>query len=364
MSKNPALLTRAAASPGCFYIPGIDSAIPPELSLSSNRAKALARFADQAAKAGVPLPKGVFTSVDEMVREQWNQYLATFAEDAFNGVRGSPQMHVGDAHLLVLIDSPRNLEVFQLEPVVCPLESARAGLGWFVHNVLVEGISHGHQVYDASMVTYFLEGYLYDMDEFTDQSYARAILLHEGMEVPGTVSEERIQQLREEYRFWPSDLLECLGNQPNLLYGWKVLKERTTPLKPAQALHWLARNRLHPLAKVVQAALELQRAFKADKGRAFCWQISDDELEPVGASCFIAWSEPDLLIEAVEHHEEMLLNGGMTQDAYARAILPLEGATDKAFRQLASDTLSYINRWALLAKLLSHFPTWEENHEG
>jgi PRTRC genetic system protein F len=351
--------------PTCFSLPEIDEAIPPQLGFGVRRAITLSRFASAAVFEGIPLPEGTFSTIEEVVQAQWAQHtLRIHGHHGFQGLAGGLEIHVTDSRLEVIINAEPNLNVYQLKPVVQALEKMQPGLGWFVSEVLGKASCFGHEIYDMGFAAYMLDSMYWNLEEFNDESYARAMLMEEGGYVPkGPIDAETLERLRGEYGYWPSDVLEEAGGHVHLLRLTDGLRTRPKSLKPAGVRRWLKENSSHRLAGAVASASTLHQEF-ARGDRAFVWNSSEDDTDTLGALCFLTWDRPQLLLEAVRHHEENALNGGQAVEAFARCQLPLDTqGTDKDLRQLARATLRYLNRWALLAKLLSHFPMWEDDDE-
>lgn len=345
---------------GCFFLPAIDAAIPVQLDQARKRSAVLSRFASAADAAGVPLPAGEFVTIKQVVQAQWTHYIQQrFPSDSFQMLVGAPAISVVDDHLEILIGAESTLTTFRVKTVIESLESALPGLGWFVHEQIDSAISYGHEIYSMGFVGYMLDGLCWEMNEFTDDAYARAMLMEEGSEPPkGPIDAETMERLRSDYSHWPSSILEEVDGHGHLL-GLSMAGRRQRAVSAKSAQQWLSKNRRHEHAEVVSLALELQLAFKrAD--RDFVWNISDDETETIGALCFVAWDSPLLLFEAVSHHEQNQYNGGDAVEAFARRRLAItDETTDRDLRQLAKSTADYINRWALLEKLLSKFPSWD-----
>lgn len=366
MLNNVAFAARPAST-GCFRIPAIDEAVPARLAKDLQRAQTLARFAKAAECAGVPLPIGDFLNIEQVVAAQWSQFLATnYPQGVFDGLAGEPVIGVYDDSLQVLINAESRLNAYRLKPVVEQLEAAAPGLGWFLEAVLSQASYHAHQIYDMGMATYMVEVFHSNLDEFTDQGYARALLLENGEDLPekGPIPQETIDELKQQYSFWPSDLLVEVGGHAHLLRHWHTPSAaKPKVMKRRQAKRWLNANPRNALASAVDAAIQLQRALERDPKRDFVWNGHDDETETMGALCFLVWDVPDLLFEAVQHFEQNQYNGGTVVEAFARNTLDLTKANDEDLQNLAASTVEYFNRWALLGKLLSHFPIWDDDNE-
>lgn len=359
------------APTGGLFIPSIDEEVPVRFCKDLQRAQTLARFAKAAERAGVPLPVGNFLSIEQVVAAQWEQFLTSnFPLDAFDGLAGAPAIGVSDDTLEVVINAESNLNAYQLKPVVEEIEAAASGLGWFIESVLSASTSHGHQIYDMGLVTYMLDVFHGNMGDFSDQGYAHSLLVEQGeRDVPalGLIPQQTIDELKEQYNFWPSDLLTEVGGHKHLLrQGTAPGEKMPKVMSDREAAKWLKANRGHKLAGAVETAIELRKALKNDPVREFIWfGINDvgDESEPMGALCFLCWEDPHLLFEAVSHFEQNQYGGGMAVEAFARRVVNLAEAADEDLRYVAETTVDYFNRWALLGKLLSYFPIWGDDDE-
>lgn len=314
----------------------------------------------------MPLPEGGFLTIEQVLAAQWNQFLASrYPSGTFEALAATPVVEIDDAFLRIIMYAQSHLNAYQLQPVIEPLEAETTGLGWFVEAVLTQASGHGLLLYDMGMASYMLEVFHADLEEFTDQAYARALLLQNGRQLPRRgrpLPQQTIDQLREQYGFWPSDLLADVGGHAHLLrQGYVPAAARPKVLSARGAARWLANHSGHALSGAVAAAIALQGALARDPQRAFSWNGEVDETETLGALGFVAWQQPQLLFEAVQHFEENQHNGGMAVEALARRILPLADASAAQLRALARGTVAYLHRCALLARLLACFPIWEDS---
>jgi len=354
------------AWPGCFLLPAFDEQVPVALGSEHLRARLLAKFAEISAEQGVPLPAGAdYRCLEKVVAAQWQQYV-----DAASGgqpiVSGKPTVVVRDDCIGFRVDALSNLNVFQLKPVIMALENSRTGLGWFVFSVLDDCRSHGHEFYDMCLAAYVLDPHHGELDEFTDEAYVRHLINYEGLDdvSKNEITPQVIERLKPDYSFWPSDVLKTVDGHAHLLGRGRAPK----PLSAPGAKRWLADHARHRFASVVHLAAQLKAEFAADRDRAFVWNRSltdhDDDVQPIGAAGVLAWDDPSLLIELVQHHEEYAYNGSGGVEEYARSLLQgtdLEG--DAGLRKLVRDAKRYFKRWGLINRLLTHFPIWEEDDE-
>ena len=300
------------AWPGCFLLPVFDEQVPVAMGSEHVRERLLARFAKISAEGGVPLPAGAdFRSLEKVVAVQWQQYVdAAFGDRTF--VAGMPTVVVRDDCIGFRVDALSNLNVFQLKPVITALEQSRRGLGWFVLSVLDTCRSHGHEFYDMCLAAWVLDPHHGELDEFTDEAYVRHLINYEGLNdiSENEITPQVIERLKPDYMFWPSDVLETVDGHAHLLGRGRAPK----PLSARSAKQWLADHARDPFSSVVQLAAQLKAEFAADRDRAFVWNRSltdqDEDIQPIGAAAFLAWDDPALLLELVQHHEEYAYNGG------------------------------------------------------
>lgn len=352
---------------GLFSLPTVAADVPAVIAGDGPRSRTLARFADAADRCGVPLPEGAFGSAEEVVKAQWAAYLAAQDHGVMDQLAGNLVVQISDAHLQILLTAEQNLEVYQAKPVVTQLEALLPGLGWFVYETATGGASHGLGLYDMCAAIYMGSYRMADLRSFDDESYAKALLDEEGEEYELPLSEEKLAQIRDEYSgFWPSDILAEIEGNTAMIRGYAKSDQRVASRHQAQK--WLAQNANHAMAPVVQAAVALSSAWAGDRGRQFCLTNGGpfDDHQFIGAPAFIVWDDPQLLFELVEHGEQDLYNGGSSvAEVFGMYAVDLAmGVTDADLMRVARATVSYFERWKLLASLLAHFPTWSNDDES
>ena len=367
-------LTRgASASHGLFALPAISQEIPVVIEEASERSRVIARFALASEAQGLQLPGGNFTRLEEVVAQQWNLHLESIADHFGETLLGCPSLVVTDEDMTVLINARAGIDTFRLKPVIEALEQSLPGLGWFVADVLGSARCTGLFFYDMTMVAYHLDYRLSDLDEFSDQAYARVILAEEGdreYEDETEVPPEQIEEMRQSYQFWPSQILEAVGGHVHLLgLGGIAISKKTASiprkrLSKARVRKWLKENAEDTGASCIRAALDLSKALEAKDSPDFSFYVRGDDVESIGAMCFVAWDDPEMVWEAAGHAEEMAYNSGDVVEAYARKTYPLIGGiTDQQLAELVKDTLGFLNRWHLFEKLVSHFPSARDDDE-
>jgi len=349
-------------------LPAISSEVPANLERGNSRSQLLARLVLAGEAERLKLPGGEFKHVNDVLAHQWMQYADSVSPELGKLLPAHPEVVVTDDALLVTMVAQANLPTFFLKDMVESLEKVSAGLGWFVVEVMTSACGSGMAFYDLRVVTYHMESRFYDLDEFTDQCFARMLLCEEGSrdyddEEP--VSDEAVNQLREQYPFWPSQLLEAAGGHARLLGHRSTSSDmkaqpHVPQMKPAMVQKWIKANHEHPQLECVKAALALHKQLSKKDATAFVFDSSYDELEAIGAMCFVAWEHPEMVYEAAGHAEEYAYNGNGAVEAVGRKVIPLENAaTDGDLSQLVTEFKAYINAWHLFEKLMSHFPKEE-----
>ena len=363
-----------SAVQGCFALPALSAEIPFALEQATERKRVLARLALAGEAGGLALPGGMMHTLEEVVAQQWSNYTEALTPRAGEGMKGTPTFLVTDEQLQVVIGARPDILTYRLKPVVDPLEAALPGLGWFITSVLDQVQSKGLFCYDMPMVVYHLDYRLTELDEFTDQCFARVVLMEEGDYdyEPGTpVSDETMEALREQYVHWPSDILAAVDGHQHLLgtVSYRPARDKRakgTPVSLAKVKHWLRANAQHPQASCVHAAVALKAAVSKRNAADFNFfsNANGSDVESIGAMCFVAWDDPHLLWETASHAEEQAYNCGDVMEAFARKTIPLDkGLTDQQLADLVTETKGFLNLWHLLEELMSHLPVHGDDDE-
>lgn len=362
----------ADADLGLFVLPAISPEVPYVMEQASERSRTLARFALAGEACGLALPGGPSQSLEDVVAQQWTIYMHSISERLGATMLGSPSVLVTDERLSILIGARSDINTYRLKPVVESLEQSMKGLGWFITSVLNLAGRNGLYMYDMAMVAYHLDGRMTELDEFTDQHYARHLLADEGerdYDDESEVSDQKIEELRLNYQHWPSDILQMVDGHVHLLgaisYGAASRTEKVDPpASETQVKRWLKANADHPQAQCVKAAMALHAALQAKDAPDFSFYPAEDDVESIGAMCFIAWDDPYLLWESAGHAEEMAYNGGDVVEAFARKNVSLVGGiTDQQLADLVTETKNYLKTWHLLEQLMSNLPALGDDDE-
>ncbi|MDP3350513.1 MAG: PRTRC system protein F [Hydrogenophaga sp.] len=348
-------------------LPEISSEVPASLQRANTRSQILARLVLAAEAHGLKLPGGPFAQVNDVLTQQWAQYCDAVSPELGRLLLGEPEILVSDDLLDVVINARPDINTFFMKAVVESLEKVAAGLGWFVVSVLQSARGSGFAFYDLTVVSYHLESRFWDLDEFTDECYASHLLMEEGDREYGDDSkptEDDMARLREQYQFWPSQILEAAGGHDVLLGGVVAAKDskkpRVAPMKPSAVHKWIKANSDHAQLECVKAALALQKHLSKKEATALIFDSGPDDTQAVGGMCFLAWEDPQMVWESANHAEEYAYNGGDVMEAVARKTLQLDKElTDGDLSQLVVELKAYINGWHLFERLMSHFPQQE-----
>jgi len=349
---------------GIFTIPSISAEVPRVISKAGKRGRVLAQFAEASKAAGVPLPAGHFASIEEVVGAQWQQLIDKAYPNDTSVLGGAVEVVITDEKLVIWSRPSTNLNVFQAKPVVERLEALMPGLGWYAYKAVTWAHRDGLGLYDLEVVMHYgLPFSLDDLGEFTDESYAEYILLnHENRRVDA-ITPEVIAELRGEYAFWPSDILAELDGHGHLLHAPGCDQPELATDRAVSS--WLRKNVSHPDWAMVQSLRDLHAQWKTKSNRpGFCLRPTeedDDYHDYIGATGFIAWNDPGMLLETAGHFEQNAMAGEYAGEAVGVNFLNFDGdhISDKDLRDFARDFVDYLKKRHLLAKCLSYFPIWE-----
>jgi PRTRC genetic system protein F len=353
---------------GVFLLPVFDSGVPVRLDNTSKRERILARLALLAEQQGMPLPAGELVNVEQIVAAQFSDYARVAHPGGLNNLlRAQPNIVIRDERLAVIIEAVGQIECFVAKPVVQALEEARKGLGQFVYSTIKDAYLSGLRLYDTEIICYHLDSRYYELDAFTDEEYAKQLLREEGGD-DQEVTPQLMERLRDEYSYWPSDILKDYEGAEYVL-NFGVLRQspynRPEPLSTESVQAWVDANAHHQLASCVEDAIAARRAIEAECGKAFCWTFDpnlDECDEAIGAVGFLSWDDPSLLLEMANEHEQMAYQGGLVVEEVGRYDLSIEDdPTDEQLIDLIRALKAFLKQWHLFEKLMSHFPIWEED---
>lgn len=358
MKVNEAALR--PSSLGLFCLPGISDEIPLNDGGGLHRDKVFARLALVAEEQGLPLPGGNFDSITSVVARQWSDYLEKERGSDFGRLlQGCPVLVIEDGGLTFLVECDHALRTFIAKPVVKSLEAQMQGLGWFVMQVIDVAVGHGFELYKEDTFWYF-SSRLIEMAEFTDEAYAKQLLIEEGGD-PKSVDESEIERLKEEYHGnWPSELLELFDGHVHLL-GWSgkdYVKPKAASMEEVEM--WLSQNKSHELAPCVTAAFELMQLLQRNEHAGFSWYHGGQagyEEDRIGAMAILCWNDVDLVHDLTEEHEQMAMQGDSVY-GISRYIVDMSDVTDEKLKAMVHAAKAYFNVWGQFEKLISHFPEW------
>ena len=323
------------------------------------RHAALARFATAAAAEGVELPPHPCPDIHSLIQAQWTQFISRrLPTDAALGLGASLRLRLTETSLAVAVDATSRLRVIRLKPVIEALEASAPGLGWFVETCIRPAPCYGHALHGLWNLDVILGHHYWDLDDFTDEGLASAILGETGQDPPvgQPVAQRTMRRLRRRHAYWPSAVMPDIGGHAHLV----CMNHRPPRLaRPRDAQGWLTSNGGHPHARVVQQALRLQAAF----GRTLPAAPGDDLMHAVQCSAptaVVAWDNPRLLFEAAAHGRHRQLVPG--EEVHAMACFQVHFASptiEVELRRMARHAAAFATRWARLNELLAGFPVWQ-----
>lgn len=337
-----------------FALPILADDVPPELGTTQAIDQVLANVAQVANLAGIQWPAAVTHSIKDLVESQLTEHMtALYGADLGNALRGAPLITVDESSISYTTQAVGEITVYRAKPLIEELEAQAQGLGWFVYRAATTGSGCGLHLYDSSIIEYHLYAH-HDLEDFTDQSYAEAIQREMGSEAE-EITDEDIERMREEYSYWPSDVLKVFKGAEHLLTN-----RNSTPtcFSDDDARAWLLDNDHHPLASCVADALACTEMWREVGATEFGWDHS--ETIGIGALAFICWDDPDLLLECVAEYEQMEYSGGECEEAFAKLRITIGKQTRQDdLHAFVKEVVSYFKRWHHLERLMSHFPTLE-----
>jgi PRTRC genetic system protein F len=328
----------------------------------------MAALALAASAHGVPLPTGRFMNPKDTLNKQWKSYIASECGKA-DPLAMYLHIEVAEDKVLAAFSSRHQLTTFRLKPVILDLNKVKPGLGWFVYDI-VASAGRSLPIYDPAEVAGFAE-HIWFQGNWTDEGFLDELKCMED-----TFEGKSLEEVREicEHPF-PSDMIAsvdghkwmlnayCLGKSG----GWTKMggKPKACALSDAEAFaHGRSRS---PLKTLVCNALDLRRELTrkggikwedlrpkaSDLGHGY---LDDDAyLGRIGATCFVVWDKPHMAWDAASHFEEYEMNGGEETDIFylVKADPTVAGELDR----FVSNMQAIIKRYALVSKVLQHFPT-------
>jgi len=367
--KSIALERPVPKAHGTFVLPRVSSEVPLVIGGEAIAYQSLAKFSLAAEKVGMALPGGPFTKLETIVKDQIQGWLEKqIGPKARETLRGQPSLIANSDGIEFFMNALSDLELLRLKPIVDALEANVAGLGWYVVDVIEKSHGRGIGLYSPASMGY--HSYHYFCGAESDEEFVkqmRAQVGEDGEENPSPEKmEELIEQARNDYAYLPSSMLNSVDGHAHLL-GWASPegKPKRKYLKSKHVASLLKKTDLwEPLRQCVLDAIALDRIYSTSKG-AYSWDFSndEDEMEPIGAACFIAWNSADMLFELIQHHEENTYNSGTAIECLCR-LKVAAGATPEEFENFARMLRTYFLQWNALGILLSHFADQQENQNG
>lgn len=361
--KSKALERPVPKAHGTFVLPNISSEVPLVIGGESITHQSLAKFSLAAEKFGFELPGGDSRKLEDIVQLQLQGWLdKQIGLNARKCLRGKPLIAVSTSEIEFFMQSVSNLELLKMKPVIEAIEAKVPGMGWYVVDVIER--SHGRGISLYSPLSMSHHSYYYFNGSESDEEFVREMRAQEGEDDPSDEDlAELIEQAKNDYGYLPSAVLESVDGHAHLL-GWSSPsgKQSRKNLKMKQVSAMLKSADLpDALKQCVSDAIALDRIYSKDKG-VYCWDNSNDE-DQIGAACFIAWNDAEMLFELVGHFEEDSYNNGTAIECLCRLKVGT-GATPAEFEQMVRLMRAYFNQWNALGNLLVHFIDQQGNENG
>jgi PRTRC genetic system protein F len=352
--KSMALERPVPKAHGTFVLPQISSEVPLVIGGESIAHQSLAKFSLAAEKFGMELPGGDIPKLESIVQQQLQGWLdKQIGANARSCLSGRPQITASSSEIEFHMGAVSNLELLTLKPVIEALEAKVQGLGWYVVDVIERSNGRGISIYSPATMGYHSYSSLQGAE--SDEDFVKEMRAMEGEDEPSPEElPELIEQAKSDYAYLPSKVRESVEGHQHLL-GWASSdgKHGRKRLKTRQAAYLLTTADLPDgLKQCVTDAIALDRLYSKDKG-AYTWDNSQDE-EQIGAACFIAWNDPEMMFELAGHFEEDTYNCGTAIECLCR-LKVATGATPAEFEQMARLMRAYFDQWNALGNLLVHF---------
>lgn len=364
--KSIALERPVSKAHGTFVLPKISSEVPLVIGGEFIVNQSLAKFSLAAEKMGMELPGGDFPKLEKIVQAQLQGWLdKQIGANARDTLRGQPLIITTPDEIEFFMRATSDLELLTLKPVIDALEAKVPGLGWYVVDVIEQSHGRGIGLYSPASMSH--HSYYYFSGAESDEEFVKEMCAQNGEDEP--TPEELpglLEEAKNQYGYLPSGMLESVDGHAHLL-GWATPKgePKRKHLKRKQVTALLKSVDMpESLLKCVTDAIALESAYKKYKG-AFSWDNSNDrdELDPIGAACFIAWDDADLLLELIQHFEEGTYNSGTAVECLCR-LKVATGATPGEFEHMARLMRAYFDQWNALGNLLVHFRDKQGDKDG
>ncbi|MFC6281188.1 PRTRC system protein F [Polaromonas aquatica] len=361
--KSIALERPLPKAHGTFVLPQFSSEVPLVIGGESIAHQSLARFSLAAEKFGMELPGGEIPQLDAIVQKQLQGWLDTqIGANARSCLRGQPLIIANSSEVEFFMRAVSNLELLKMKPVIEALEAEVPGLGWYVVNVIERSNGRGIGIYSPASMSYHSHHYFNGAE--SDEDFVREMRAMEGDDDPSPEElPDLIEQAKTDYGYLPSKVLESVDGHAHLL-GWASPNGIHGPkhLKTKQ-VEYLLKTTVLPdgLKQCVNDAIALERLYRKNKGE-YSWDNSDDE-DQIGAACFIAWNDAEMLFELTGHYEEDCYNSGTAIECLCRMKVAT-GSTTAEFENMARLMRAYFDQWNALGNLLVHFLDSKGNEDG
>lgn len=299
-----------------WVLPTFSPEIPLELSRADAEAINLADFILLAHKKGIRIPDSIYTTTSELMTQQF----ANYARSQVKNVKVELPLDLSILAIDKKIEFAANATdrfqgIYQLKDPVERLNAASPGLGWFITDTIGKGHAVGLTTYDPRRIASCVQLIWFDSE--TDHEAAAEFLDMDEKDI----TDQHIEDARNERTFMPSDFLASVGGHKHLL-SWSQTKTEQKASRSMSASQ--VRACIHKLNLVdadralVMYALEFHDSIKVRKADAAIspngWFEHEDLpefecMDAIGSLAFIVWDDSEFAREAISHYEEYVMCG-------------------------------------------------------
>lgn len=361
---------------GGICVPAIHSDVP--LVLKTGEAltpRNMAAFSLGAHTHGMALPKGTFTNPKNSIESQLSKFVRQHCGE-HDQLKLRLQIEFDENKVRAGVCATSGVRTFQMKSTITMLNGVMDGLGWFVLDVVRRASSHHYPIYQLSDAWDFAEMMWFN-GATNDREFAAEIEAMNGLD-PGSSPEE----LAESYGgLWPSDLVAAVDGEAWMLgishfdrqsktmvaekpQHKKVLSEKTVArlLKAGvipESCRGIVGDAINLLDHIKECGVRLEKGHNAVSERNEFDDVYAEGANSFGASCILVWDDPTVFHEAIEHFETSEMESGDATDLHY--VFEADPQVEKDLTDFINSLQDFIQRHALVSKLICNFPCWKGN---
>lgn len=337
---------------GVWALPSFSDGVPSQIVNGPLDDHYLARLSLSLHQKGFKLsPDASFTKFNDTIRNQLTSGAIARLKRSIGDAKQRLPLNLyvvhEDEEIHVVGIPEQSLDIYKIGPVFNKLESVQPGLGWYLTDLLGNGVVHGLSMYEPNRLGYLAQ-YEWFMGCSSDEELFR--------ENTGEDEPFDIQVLREEFNVLPSDLFENYGGHDELFFTRRGRDGTHPVLKYGQVSNLLKRPKLDKdVRKIIEATLSFQRVCrKRSWEKKQTWHSYEDGEICIGGLAMIVWEHPGLTVDLVEYYEQNAYNSGEGTEELFR--LTVNANDPEAFNIIANAVNAYTDRLAALNNLLGLLP--------